>query len=139
MMIDDVPGDLEMKLELVPIPVSDVDRAIAFYVDQIGFNLDHDHTMGETGRFAQLTPPGSGCSILVSVGLGGGVAEMVPGSHHGLHLVVPSAQAARDRLAARGVAVSEVIDMGGILFVYFSDPDGNGWVLQEIPPRFRGG
>jgi catechol 2,3-dioxygenase-like lactoylglutathione lyase family enzyme len=136
-MTDTVPTEFEMKLELVPIPVTDIDQAIEFYVNQVGFNLDYDHPLGEAGRFAQLTPPGSGCSILVSTGLGGGVADMIPGTHHGLHLVVPNAQQARDRLAARGVDVSEVTDMGGILFAYFSDPDGNGWVLQEIPPRFR--
>ena len=138
-MTDNAPAAPEMKLELVPIPVADIDRAIAFYVDRVGFHLDHDHPMGDTGRFAQLTPPGSGCSILVSSGLGGGVADMVPGSHHGMHLVVSNAQQTREALLARGVDVSEVTDMGGILFASFNDPDGNGWVLQEIPPRFRKG
>jgi predicted enzyme related to lactoylglutathione lyase len=120
-----------MKLELVPIPVTDVDRAKAFYTEQVGFVADHDHRVHEGLRFVQLTPPGSACSVV----LGTGITEMAPGSVQSYQMVVEDAQAAHDELAARGVDVSEVevLDWGS--FVYFSDPDGNGWALQQLPPR----
>ena len=122
---------MQMKLELVPIPVTDVDRAKAFYTEQVGFVADHDHRVHEGLRFVQLTPPGSACSVV----LGTGITEMAPGSVQSYQMVVEDAQAAHDELAARGVDVSEVevLDWGS--FVYFSDPDGNGWVLQERPAR----
>jgi catechol 2,3-dioxygenase-like lactoylglutathione lyase family enzyme len=119
--------DLEMKLELVPVPVTDVARAKEFYV-RAGFNADHDHTVHEGLRFVQLTPPGSACSIC----LGLGITQMVPGSQQGLQMVVKDAGAARVALLARGVEVSEVDDQPWGRFVYFSDPDGNTWSLQEI-------
>ena len=122
---------MEMKLELVPVPVSDVDRAIAFYTEKIGFNLDHDHQVNEQLRFVQLTPPGSACSIAIGIGL----TQMAPGSIKGLQMVVPDAQAAREELLGRGAEVSEVDVQPWGSFVYFSDPDGNTWALQEIPRR----
>jgi catechol 2,3-dioxygenase-like lactoylglutathione lyase family enzyme len=126
---------MDWTLEVVVVPVSDTDRAIAFYRDELGFNLDH-HTQAPGMNFAQLTPPGSGCSIVVGH-LPGGPA-MVPGSLKGLQLVVADAYRARDELAARGVDVDEitVIDErdGGTLFG-FADPDGNGWVVQQIKAR----
>jgi catechol 2,3-dioxygenase-like lactoylglutathione lyase family enzyme len=121
-----------MKLELIPVPVSDVDRAKAFYVDTVGFHPDHDVSPSDTMRVVQLTPPGSACSIAIGTGLGDG---MEPGSLRGLHLVVADAAKARETLAARGVEVSEIEDMGGIKYVWFRDPDGNSWALQEIPGR----
>jgi len=121
---------MDMKLELVPIPVTDVDRAKAFYV-QAGFNADHDHTVSEDVRFVQLTPPGSACSI----SLGKGLIETAPGSVQGLQLVVADADAARSELADRGVDVSEVQEFPWGRFVFFKDPDGNGWSVQEIPAR----
>lgn len=125
---------MDMKLELVPVPVADVDRAKAFYVEQIGFNADFDHTRGEGLRLCQLTPPGSTCSILLSTGLGE-ISEMIPGSVKGLHLVVKDAREARDLLASRGVAVSDITEYPrGIKIAHFADPDGNTWELQEIPP-----
>jgi catechol 2,3-dioxygenase-like lactoylglutathione lyase family enzyme len=124
---------MDMKLELVPIPVSDVDRAKTFYVEKVGFNLDHDVQPSETMRVVQLTPPGSACSIVIGTGLG---AEMQPGTVKGLHLVVVDINKACEALAARGVEVSKVDEYpGGIKYVYFSDPDGNSWALQEIPPN----
>jgi catechol 2,3-dioxygenase-like lactoylglutathione lyase family enzyme len=122
----------EMKLELVPVPVSDIDRAKAFY-EQIGFRLDHDVQPNPKVRVVQLTPPGSACSIILGLGLPS--IEMPSGSLRGLHLVVADISSAREALASRGVAMGEIIDLGGIKFVGFSDPDGNTWVLQEIPPR----
>jgi catechol 2,3-dioxygenase-like lactoylglutathione lyase family enzyme len=124
---------MEMKLELVPMPVADIDRAIAFYVDNLGFNLDHDTRPNDAIRVVQLTPPGSACSIVLSAGLPG--IAMPVGSQRGIHLVVGNAAKAREMLAGKGVAVSDVDDMGGVKFVHFSDPDGNTWVLQEIPWR----
>jgi predicted enzyme related to lactoylglutathione lyase len=121
---------MDMKLELVPIPVTDVDRAKAFYV-QAGFNADHDHTVSEDVRFVQLTPPGSACSI----SLGKGLVDTAPGSVQGLQLVVADADAARSELADRGVDVSEVQEFPWGRFVFFKDPDGNGWSVQEIPAR----
>ncbi len=123
----------DMKLELVPVPVSDIDRAKAFYADTIGFHVDHDVRPVEAVRVVQLTPTGSACSIVLGEGLPG--IEMAPGSLRGLHLVVPDMEVAREAILGRGVAVSEVDDQGGILFAYFSDPDGNTWVLQQIPQR----
>lgn len=122
---------MDWKLELVNVPVSDVDRAKAFYVDQVGFTLDHDHRVDDEVRFVQITPPGSGCSIAIGTGLGG--AE--PGSAQGLQLVVPDIQAAHDHLAGQGVEVSEVQSFPWGDFVYFSDPDGNGWAVQAIAGR----
>jgi catechol 2,3-dioxygenase-like lactoylglutathione lyase family enzyme len=122
---------MDYRLELVAVPVSDVDRAKAFYVDQVGFNADHDHSPTDEIRFVQLTPPGSACSIAV----GKGLADAVPGSAKGLQLVVDDADAARDDLASRGVPVSDVQDFPWGRFVFFQDPDGNGWAVQEIPQR----
>jgi predicted enzyme related to lactoylglutathione lyase len=119
---------MDMRLELVPVPVTDVDRAKAFYVDKVGFNADHDHTVNEDLRFVQLTPPGSACSIV----LGTGITEMEPGSSKGLQCVVEDADASRKELTERGVEVSEVEEMPWGRFVYFSDPDGNSWALQQI-------
>jgi predicted enzyme related to lactoylglutathione lyase len=123
---------MDWKIELVAIPVSDVDRAKDFYVEKAGFNADHDHRISDEMRFVQLTPPGSGCSIAIGTGLGPG---MEPGSVQGLQLVVEDADAARAELAGRGVEVSEVQDFPWGRFVFFSDPDGNGWAVQAIPPR----
>jgi catechol 2,3-dioxygenase-like lactoylglutathione lyase family enzyme len=122
---------VDWRLELVQVPVSDVDRAKAFYVDQVGFNADHDHQVTDELRFVQLTPPGSACSIALGTGLG----DMGPGSVQGLQLVVPDVQAARAELAERGVEVSEVQEFPWGSFIFFSDPDGNGWAVQQIPPR----
>lgn len=122
---------MQMKLELVPVPVTDVDRAKAFYVDQVGFNADHDQRVSDELRFVQLTPPGSACSVV----LGEGITQMAPGSQQGLLAVIADADAARNELAGRGVAVSEVDEQPWGRFVYFADPDGNSWALQELPPR----
>jgi predicted enzyme related to lactoylglutathione lyase len=122
---------VEWKLELVALPVSDVDRAKAFYVDQVGFNPDHDHTVSEELRFVQLTPPGSACSIAIGTGL----VEAPPGSVKGLQLVVPDINAARAELVGRGVEVGEVQEFPWGSFVFFSDPDGNAWAVQQLPPR----
>jgi catechol 2,3-dioxygenase-like lactoylglutathione lyase family enzyme len=122
---------MDYRLELVAVPVSDVDRAKAFYVDQAGFNADHDHKVSEDIRFVQLTPPGSACSIAI----GKGVSDAQPGSVQGLQLVVDDADAARDDLASRGVKVSDVQDFPWGRFVFFQDPDGNGWAVQQIPDR----
>ena len=122
---------MDWRLELVQVPVSDVDRAKAFYTQKVGFNADHDHTVSEQIRFVQLTPPGSGCSIAVGTGLAG----MEPGSVEGLQLVVSDIEAARDELAGRGVEVSEVQEFPWGKFVFFADPDGNRWAVQQIPPR----
>jgi catechol 2,3-dioxygenase-like lactoylglutathione lyase family enzyme len=120
---------MDWKIELVAIPVSDVDRAIHFYRDQVGFVLDHDHQVDGGIRFVQLTPPGSACSIV----LGTGITEMVPGSQKGVQIVIPDADAARAQLADVGVDVTEVQDMPWGRFVFFADPDGNGWSLQQLP------
>jgi predicted enzyme related to lactoylglutathione lyase len=119
---------MDFKLELVVIPVSDVDRAKAFYVDKIGFVADHDHTVSEDVRFVQLTPPGSACSIA----FGKGLTEAEPGSVEGMQVVVADAEAAHAELVARGADVSDVKDLPWGRFVYFSDPDGNRWAIQEI-------
>lgn len=122
---------LDMKLELVQVPVSDVDRAKAFYTEKIGFNADHDHQVNQNLRFVQLTPPGSACSIAV----GSGLSEMAPGSVKGLQMVVQDVAAVRAELLRRGAEVSEIDDQPWGSFVYFSDPDGNTWALQQMPPR----
>jgi catechol 2,3-dioxygenase-like lactoylglutathione lyase family enzyme len=125
---------MEMKLELVPLPVADVDRAKAFYVEKVGFHADHDVTPGNGMRVVQLTPPGSACSIVIGTGLGE-LSTVPPGSIKGLHLVVADVRQARQMLLDRGVAVSEVDEYPrGIKCAYFSDPDGNSWELQEISP-----
>lgn len=125
---------MDMKLELVPVPVSDVDRAKAFYVEKVGFHLDHDVQTSDTMRVVQLTPPGSACSILLGTGMGE-ISDMKPGSVKGLHLVVDDVTVARDALVKRGVVMGEVIAFPeGIKYAGFSDPDGNAWTLQEIPP-----
>lgn len=121
---------MEMKLELVPLPVADVDRSKAFYVDVIGFNLDHDVQPGNGMRVIQLTPPSSACSIVIGAGMGNNSPEN--GTVKGLHLVVKDIAAAREELVSRGADVSDIDDMGGVKFAYFSDPDGNSWALQEI-------
>jgi catechol 2,3-dioxygenase-like lactoylglutathione lyase family enzyme len=122
---------MDWKIELVPMPVTDVDRAKAFYVDQVGFHADHDYQVTETLRFVQLTPPGSACSIVI----GTGVTEMTPGSQKGLQVVVADVEAARQELIARGVAASDVDVQPWGSFVTFSDPDGNTWALQQPPAR----
>ena len=122
---------MDYKLELVSVPVGDVDRAKAFYTDQAGFNADHDHTVSDEIRFVQLTPPGSACSIAI----GKGVSDAEPGSVQGLQLVVSDIQAAHDDLAGRGVEVSDVQDFPWGKFVFLADPDGNRWAIQQIPPR----
>ena len=118
---------MDWKLELIQVPVTDVDRAKAFYTEQAGFNADHDHKVGDDLRFVQLTPPGSGCSIAI-----GPPTKMAPGSLEGLQLVVEDADAAHAELSGRGVEVSDVQDFPWGRFVFFSDPDGNGWAVQEI-------
>jgi predicted enzyme related to lactoylglutathione lyase len=119
---------VDWKLELVQVPVSDVDRAKAFYVDQVGFNADHDHQVNDDLRFVQLTPPGSACSIAIGTGL----SAMAPGSVEGLQIVIDDADAAHAELKGRGVEVSDVQDLPWGRFVFFSDPDGNRWSLQQI-------
>jgi predicted enzyme related to lactoylglutathione lyase len=122
---------MDFKLELVAVPVSDVDRAKRFYTEQVGFNADHDHQVSDSMRFVQLTPPGSACSIAI----GSGIMDTVPGSVQGLQMVVADADAARALLAERGVEVSEVQEFPWGRFVFFSDPDGNGWALQQLVPQ----
>lgn len=126
----------DMKLELVPIPVTDVDRAKAFYVEKVGFHPDHDREFGNGTRVVQLTPPGSACSIAIGTGLGE-LSEVPPGIIKGLHLVVHDIAKTREALLGRGVEEAEIQDYGGILMARFSDLDGNSWLLQEIPGRFR--
>ena len=134
---------MNWTLEVVVVPVSDVDRAKAFYSGQLGFHVDHDTRVSEGNRIVQLTPPGSGCSVVIGEGL---VPDMTPGSLRGLQLVVPDIQAARDELVERGVDVSDVRVVGenprpqpdpldNVGFVFFSDPDGNGWAVQQISAR----
>jgi predicted enzyme related to lactoylglutathione lyase len=124
---------MDWKLELVLVPVSDVDRAKTFYTEKAGFNADHDHRVSDELRFVQLTPQGSACSIAI----GKGIVESQPGSVRGMQLVVSDINAARRELVERGVEVSEVQELPGGLFVFFSDPDGNGWAVQQgsAPPR----
>jgi catechol 2,3-dioxygenase-like lactoylglutathione lyase family enzyme len=122
---------MDMRLELVPLPSSDVDRSKAFYVDAVGFVLDHDVEPGNGMRIVQLTPPGSACSVVLGIG------DPSAGQVKGLHLVVDDIEAARAELLGRGVEVSGVDDMGGVTYAYFADPDGNSWALQEIPASMR--
>lgn len=134
---------MNWTLEVVIVPVADVDRAKAFYADQLGFNVDHDTRIGEGQRIVQLTPPGSGCSIVIGEGV---VPKMPPGSLKGLQLVVPDIKAAHAQLVERGVEVGDVQVVGenprpmpdpldNVGFVFFSDPDGNGWAVQQISSR----
>jgi catechol 2,3-dioxygenase-like lactoylglutathione lyase family enzyme len=125
------PGTL--LLELVPVPVTDIERAKAFYQDQLGFRLDVDVTPTAGVRVVQLTPPGSACSITLAEGLP--TLDMPPGTLRGLHLVVADIEAARADLAGRGVEVGEIEDLGGVFYAYFADPDGNTWCLQHMPWR----
>jgi predicted enzyme related to lactoylglutathione lyase len=122
---------MDWRLELIAIPVTDVDRAKRFYTDGVGFNADHDHQVNENLRFVQLTPPGSACSITI----GTGVTDAEPGSVRGMQMVVDDIDAARAELVERGVEVSEVQHFDWGSFVFFSDPDGNGWAVQAIPDR----
>ncbi|MGH3399744.1 MAG: glyoxalase superfamily protein [Streptosporangiaceae bacterium] len=120
---------MDWKIELVAIPVTDVDRAKAFYADQVGFHADHDHQVNESLRFVQLTPPGSACSVV----MGTGITEMAPGSQKGVQMVVADVAAAREHLISNGVVASEVDVQPWGSFVFFADPDGNGWSLQQLP------
>jgi catechol 2,3-dioxygenase-like lactoylglutathione lyase family enzyme len=122
---------MDMRLELVPLPTADVDRSKHFYAEQVGFSVDHDIEPGNGMRIVQLTPPGSSCSIAVGVGMGDPDAPRV----QNLHLVVDDVNEARATLADNGVEVSDVQDMGGVKYAFFSDPDGNSWALQEITDR----
>jgi predicted enzyme related to lactoylglutathione lyase len=122
---------MDWKLELVAIPVTDVDRAKAFYVEQAGFNADHDHRVSDELRFVQLTPPGSACSIAI----GEGITDAVPGSVRGMQMVVADIEAAHAELTERGVEVGEIQDLPWGSFIFFSDPDGNAWAVQSIQPR----
>jgi predicted enzyme related to lactoylglutathione lyase len=122
---------MDWKLELVPVPVSDVDRAKTFYTEKAGFNADHDYRVSDEIRFVQLTPRGSACSIVI----GEGIVNTPPGSVQGLQLVVPDINAARAELVERGVEVGEVQEFPWGLFIFFRDPDGNSWSVQAIPPR----
>jgi catechol 2,3-dioxygenase-like lactoylglutathione lyase family enzyme len=122
---------MDWKLELVAVPVSDVDRAKAFYTEKAGFNADHDHRVSDELRFVQLTPPGSACSISI----GTGIVDTPPGSVQGLQLVVSDIEAAHAELLERGVEVSDVQEFPWGSFVFFSDPDGNGWAVQQVPAR----
>ena len=122
---------MDWKLELVAVPVSDVDRAKAFYTDKAGFNADYDHQVNDQLRFVQLTPPGSACSIAIGTGL----VDAAPGSTRGLQLVVADIENAHEELRSRGVEVSEIQDFPWGRFVFFADPDGNAWSVQQLPPR----
>jgi catechol 2,3-dioxygenase-like lactoylglutathione lyase family enzyme len=122
---------MDWKIELVAVPVSDVDRAKAFYTEKAGFNADHDHKVSDELRFVQLTPPGSACSITIGVG----VTEAKPGSVQGLQMVVPDIKAAHAELTERGVEVSEIQEFPWGQFIFFNDPDGNKWAVQAIPGR----
>jgi predicted enzyme related to lactoylglutathione lyase len=121
----------EMRIELIQVPVSDIDRAKAFYVEQVGFSADHDHRVTDELRFVQLTPPGSACSIALT----SGAHQMAPGSIEGLQMVVEDAAATRQELAERGVEVTDVQVFPWGSFVFFKDPDGNGWALQAMTHR----
>jgi predicted enzyme related to lactoylglutathione lyase len=122
---------MDWKLELVIIPVSDIDRAKAFYTDKAGFNADHDHTVSDEIRFVQLTPPGSACSIAI----GKGITDAAPGSVVGLQMVVPDIEAAHDELVKRGAEVSAIQELAWGRFVFFADPDGNKWAVQQLLAR----
>jgi catechol 2,3-dioxygenase-like lactoylglutathione lyase family enzyme len=125
----------EMRIELIQVPVSDIDQARAFYVEKVGFTLDHDHQVSDELRFVQLTPPGSACSIALT----SGAHQMAPGSIEGLQMVVEDAEASRKELAGRGVEVSGVQEFPWGSFVFFEDPDGNGWALQAMTHRNQQG
>ncbi|HLM26318.1 MAG TPA: VOC family protein [Thermoleophilaceae bacterium] len=129
-----VAGAMDLKLELIAVPVSDVDRAKAFYAEQVGFNVDNDVTVRDGLRFVQLTPPGSACSISI----GEGITEVEPGTLEGLQLVAHDIEVARKELSARGLEASEIQDFPWGRFVFFSDPDGNGWAVQQIPDYGEG-
>jgi catechol 2,3-dioxygenase-like lactoylglutathione lyase family enzyme len=122
---------MDWKLELVMVPVSDVDRAKSFYTEKVGFHADHDQTVNPELRFVQLTPPGSACSIAV----GKGITRAAPGSIDALQMVVSDITVAHAELSRRGVEVSDIQDLGWGRFVFFSDPDGNRWAVQQLPPR----
>jgi predicted enzyme related to lactoylglutathione lyase len=122
---------MDWKIELLAVPVTDVDRAKAFYVDQVGFHADHDVRVNDELRFVQLTPPGSACSIAI----GEGITDMAPGSQKGIQIVIADAEEAHAELIAKGVPASDIDDQPWGRFVYFSDPDGNAWALQQLPPR----
>ena len=122
---------MDWKIELLAVPVADIDRAKAFYIEQCGFNADHDHTVDENTRFVQLTPPGSACSIVLDTNM----TTMPAGSVQGIQVVVADADAARAELVARGVEATDVQDFPWGRFVFFADPDGNRWSLQQLPPR----
>jgi predicted enzyme related to lactoylglutathione lyase len=125
---------MNMKLELVPLPITDIERSKSFYIDKVGFQLDHDVQPGNGMRIIQLTPPGSACSIVIGNGMG---TEALPGSVKNLHLVVDDIEETRTALTEGGLEISDVNDMGGVKYAYFSDPDGNSWALQEISPTAR--
>jgi catechol 2,3-dioxygenase-like lactoylglutathione lyase family enzyme len=120
---------MDWKIELIPVPVTDVDKAKAFYVDQVGFNADHDFPVSPEVRFVQLTPPGSACSIVIGLG----ITDMVPGSQR-IQIVVPNAEEAKAHLESNGIEAAGVDEEPWGRFVYFSDPDGNRWSLQQLPP-----
>jgi catechol 2,3-dioxygenase-like lactoylglutathione lyase family enzyme len=122
---------MDWKIELLAVPVADIDRAKTFYVEQCGFNADHDHTVSDELRFVQLTPPGSACSIVLDRNM----TPMEPGSMQGIQCVVADADAALAQLRANGVEAQDVQEMPWGRFVFFTDPDGNGWSLQQLPPR----
>ena len=126
---------MDMRIEVVFLGVTDVDRAKSFYVDQVGFNADHDHTVSDEMRFVQLTPPGSACSIAI----GKGMTDAPPGSVRGMQMVVTDIEQAHAELAGRGVGVTEIQDFPWGSFVFFDDPDGNRWAVQQIQPRATGG
>ena len=126
-----MPVVMDWRLELVQVPVSDVDRAKSFYTEKAGFTADHDHRVSDEIRFVQLTPPGSACSIAIGTGL----SDMRPGSVQGLQMVVSDIEAAREELVKRGVEVSKVQEFPWGSFVFFNDPDGNAWSVQQIPAR----
>ncbi|HEV2581740.1 MAG TPA: VOC family protein [Ktedonobacteraceae bacterium] len=135
-MAENMTAVPNMKLELVPVPVSDVDRARAFYVEKAGFKLEVDVQPTDTMRVVQLTPPGSACSIVFGTGMGE-ITDMQPGSVKGLHLVVADIHEAREALVKRGLEVAEAWDIQGVKYAGFSDPDGNMWLLQEFPAHLR--
>jgi catechol 2,3-dioxygenase-like lactoylglutathione lyase family enzyme len=122
---------MQMKIELIPIPVTDVDRAKAFYVEKLGFHADYDHQVNDKLRFVQLTPPGSACSIVIGIG----ITPMKPGSVDAYQMVIEDAKKAREALVSKGVDASDVQVMPWGSFVFFTDPDGNRWSLQELPPK----
>lgn len=133
---ENMPTVPAMKLELVPVPVSDIDRAKAFYVEKAGFTLEVDVQPTDTIRVVQLTPPGSACTIVFGTGMGD-ITAMQPGSVKGLHLVVADIREAREALVSRGLEISEVWDIQGVKYAGFSDPDGNSWLLQEFPANLK--